>query len=64
MDWRLPIEQQNPVSPSATERANEPVLSFVDSDEYRRAARNPDLMPLAIEARAIRESLRRERRDR
>ena len=62
MDWRLPIEQQKPVAPSATERHAEQAPSFIDSDEYRRAERDPDLIELAIQARAFRESLRREGR--
>lgn len=61
MDWRLPIEKQSPVAPSATERP-EPVISFIDSDEYRRAAGDPELIELAIQARALRESLLHERR--
>jgi hypothetical protein len=62
MQWRLPIDQQNPVAPSAAERHAEPKTSFIDSDEYRRAQRDPDLLELAIQARAYRESLRREGR--
>jgi hypothetical protein len=62
MDWRLPIEQQKPVAASATERHGEPHPNFIDSDEYRRANRDPDLIELAIQARAYRESLRHEGR--
>ncbi|MGH2959031.1 MAG: hypothetical protein ACRDKE_05460 [Solirubrobacterales bacterium] len=62
MDWRLPIEQQKPVSPSAAERPSDRPASFIDSDEYRRAARDPDLVALAIQARSYRENLRREGR--
>ncbi|MGK2877786.1 MAG: hypothetical protein ACSLFF_04315 [Solirubrobacterales bacterium] len=62
MDWRLPIDQQKPVAPSAAEHADRRATSFIDSDEYRRADRNPDLIELAIQARAYRESLRREGR--
>ena len=61
MDWRLPIDQQKPVSPSAQRPSDRPA-SFIDSDEYRRAARDPDLVALAIQARSYRESLRREAR--
>jgi len=62
MQWRLPIDQQKPVAPSATERHAAPGTSFIESDEYRRAERDPDLLELAIQARAYRESLRREGR--
>ena len=62
MDWRVPIDQQKPVAPSATERADDRAASFIESDEYRRAERDPDLIELAIQARAFRESLRREGR--
>lgn len=62
MDWRLPIDQQKPVSQSAIEPPGDRPASFIDSDEYRRAARNPDLMALAIQARSYRESLLREAR--
>jgi hypothetical protein len=62
MDWRLPIEQQKPVAPSATERHAEQNSSFIESDEYRSAARDPDLIEHAIHARAIRESMRHEGR--
>jgi hypothetical protein len=66
MDWRRPIEQQNPVSPSAHEPAvQQPAVStpgFVDSDEYRRALRNPDMAEYAIQARAYTERLFRDAR--
>jgi hypothetical protein len=62
MDWRVPIDQQSPVAPSASERNAEPIISFIDSDEYRRAAGDPKLITLAIRARALRESLLHERR--
>jgi hypothetical protein len=66
MDWRRPIEQQNPVSPSAHEPAvQHPVVntpSFIDSAEYRRALRNPDLAEYAIQAQAYAERLRRDSR--
>ena len=64
MDWRLPIDQQKPVSPSASQRSSDSPASFIDSDEYRRAARDPDLVALAIQALSYRESLRREARHR
>jgi hypothetical protein len=57
MDWRRPIEQQKPVSPSAIEPASDRPERFIDSDEYRAAHRDPDLVALAIQARAYRESL-------
>ncbi|MBJ7353240.1 MAG: hypothetical protein JHC98_00290 [Thermoleophilaceae bacterium] len=60
MDWRRPIEQQVPVAPSASERP-EPVISFIDSDEYRRAAGDPEMIEFAIQARVLRESLLHER---
>jgi hypothetical protein len=62
MDWRLPIDQQKPVAPSATERHAETHASFIESDEYRRAAGDPDLIELAIQASALRESLLHDRR--
>jgi hypothetical protein len=66
MDWRLPIEQQNPVSPAAHEPAVQPQdvskPSFIDDDEYRRALRNPDLAEYAIQAQAYAERLRRDTR--
>ena len=63
MDWRLPIEQQKPVSPAATERPSDRPASFIDSDEYRRADHDPELMEFAIQARSYREGLRREGRN-
>jgi hypothetical protein len=62
MDWRLPIDQQSPVAPSAAERHAEPVISFIDSDEYRRTAGDPKMINFAIRARALRESLMQDRR--
>jgi hypothetical protein len=62
MDWRQPIEQQRPVAPAANERAEAHPTGFTDSDEYRRAGGDPDLLEFAIQARAYRERLRREAR--
>lgn len=66
MDWRRPIEQQKPVAPSAGVRRDAHVSAanpdFAHSEDYRRAAGNPDLMPLALQANSLREQLRREGR--
>lgn len=62
MDWRRPIEQQKPVATAAQGRANRSSDDFAHSEDYRRAAGNPDLMPLALQASTLREQLRREGR--
>lgn len=62
MDWRRPIEQQKPVASAARWRAEKARSDFAHSDYYRRAAKNPDLMPLALQASTLREHLRREGR--
>jgi hypothetical protein len=62
MDWRLPIDQQKPVAQPAAARHAERGASFIESDEYRRAAGDPDLIELAFQANAFRESLLQERR--
>jgi hypothetical protein len=65
MDWRRPIEQQKPVAPATPQSAQGSQAQndrWLDSDEYRRATRNPDLIEHAIQARAYTERLRREAR--
>jgi hypothetical protein len=62
MDWRRPIDEQKPVAPAAQGRAEKAHSDFAHSEDYRRAAGNPDLMPLALQANALREQLRREGR--
>jgi hypothetical protein len=67
MDWRRSIEHQNPVSPSAHEsvghRALDASENIMNSDEFRKAARDPDLISLALQAKSYAVRMHHEKHD-
>jgi hypothetical protein len=60
MDWRRPIEQQKPVAEHAVTAMRR--RERMAADDIRRAGSDPQMLELAVQARAYTERLRREGR--
>lgn len=60
MDWRRPIDQQDPVAQRPRALTQRCAFDLADSAEYRQAGGDPRLLEFAVQALALRERLRRE----
>ncbi len=58
MDWRRPIDQQQPVARAAERQTTRGESWTSAADVLRRAGRDPEMLERAVEARAYTERLR------